>query len=93
MSGVFWSREDSAYRRWTLKVSKRMAYMYYLMNKDNIVASLDVRPATEFSDSVSFEVFQSLEKLPIGFKDINSWVKIVKSGFTLSKISIRQLQS
>lgn len=72
---MLWSRADSAYRRWTLKVSKRMAYMYYLMNKDTIVASLDVRPATEFSDSVSFEVFQSLEKLPIGFKDINSWVE------------------
>ncbi len=49
--------------------------MYYLMNKDNIVANLDVRPATEFSDSVSFEVSQTFGKLPIGFKEINSWVE------------------
>lgn len=48
--------------------------MYYLMNKDRIVASLDVKQATAFTDSVSFKVAEIFGEMLIGFKDINSWI-------------------
>lgn len=50
--------------------------MYFLMNKNTIVATYDVKSPTEFSDNgflIQREVFDE-DRLPLGFKDINSWV-------------------
>lgn len=48
--------------------------MYFLMNKDVIVAAYDFKPYTEFSDYDFLEQKQLFGNLPIGFKDINSWI-------------------
>lgn len=48
--------------------------MYYLMNKDRMIASLEVKPATAFSDSISFKAAETLGKMPIGFKDAGAWI-------------------
>lgn len=53
--------------------------MYYLMNKDVIVASVDIKPATAFSDDAVFFVDEIKNKLPFGFSDINSWISSRKS--------------
>lgn len=50
-------------------------HMYYLMNKDNVAAVICVKPATEFSDRVVFELHKKTGDLPIGFKEINSWIE------------------
>lgn len=47
--------------------------MYFLMNKNTIVATYDVEPHTDDFDS-DFEQKQIFEKLPFGFKDINAWI-------------------
>lgn len=50
--------------------------MYFLMNKNTIVATYDVKSPTEFSDNgflIQREVFDE-DRLPLGFKDLNSWV-------------------
>ena len=48
--------------------------MYFLMNKNNIVATFYAKSQGEFSDSATYELKQAFGKLPIGFKDINSWL-------------------
>lgn len=48
--------------------------MYYLMNKNNIAATFDAKPHTEFTESASFVLKQTYGLLPIGFKDINAWL-------------------
>lgn len=45
---------------------------YLLMNKDNIVAVLSFKGD---EDSGSFSVLEQTGTLPIGFKDINKWLK------------------
>lgn len=52
--------------------------MYFLMNKNTIVATYDVEH-TEFSDSGFLEQKQIFGKLPLGFKDINAWIDGRKS--------------
>ena len=47
--------------------------MYFLMNKNTIVATYDVEPHTDDFDS-DFEQKQIFGKLPFGFKDINAWI-------------------
>ena len=53
--------------------------MYFLMNKNTIVATYDVGPHTEFSDSGFLEQKQIFGKLPFGFRDINAWIDKRKS--------------
>lgn len=53
--------------------------MYFLMNKNVVIATYDVKPHTEFSDSDFLEQRQLFGKLPIGFKDINSWIDARKA--------------
>lgn len=53
--------------------------MYFLMNKNTIVATYDVKTHTEFSDSGFFEQKQLFGKLPLGFKDINTWIDARKA--------------
>ena len=48
--------------------------MYYLMNKDNIIAEFDASSKSEFSDNVSFSIQKVIGKLPIGFENINTWI-------------------
>lgn len=48
--------------------------MYFLMNKNTIVATYDVKPHTEFSDRGFLEQKQIFRKLPFGFKNINAWI-------------------
>lgn len=48
--------------------------MYFLMNKNTIVATYDVKPHTEFSDRGFLEQKQIFGELPLGFKDINAWI-------------------
>ena len=48
--------------------------MYFLMNKNNIVATFYAKSQGAFSDSATYELKQAFGKLPIGFKDINSWI-------------------
>ncbi|MDE7254004.1 MAG: hypothetical protein K2O32_13835 [Acetatifactor sp.] len=67
--------------------------MYFLMNKNTIVATYDLEPQTEFSDSGYLEQKQLFEKLPFGFKDINTWIdrrKASKSNQHLQAV-MRQL--
>lgn len=45
---------------------------YYLMNKDNIVATFRIKPLTKFLDEVIFELQDVFNGLPIEFKDINT---------------------
>ena len=52
--------------------------MYYLMNKNNYIASFDLNTATD-SDNVFFESSKIFGELPIGFKDINIWLENRKS--------------
>ncbi|MBP1592210.1 MAG: hypothetical protein ILP22_09245, partial [Oscillospiraceae bacterium] len=53
--------------------------MYYLMNKNSLVAAFEKKPATAFSDTVLFNEAERKGKLPIGFEDINSWLDSRKS--------------
>lgn len=53
--------------------------MYFLMNKNTIVATYDVEPQTEFSDRGFLEQKQIFGKLPLGFKDINTWIDARKA--------------
>ncbi|MDE5892407.1 MAG: hypothetical protein K2H45_05770 [Acetatifactor sp.] len=53
--------------------------MYFLMNKNTIVATYDVEPHSEFSDSDFLKQKQIFGKLPFGFKDINAWIDRRKS--------------
>ena len=53
--------------------------MYFLMNKNNVVAAFDKKPATAFSDEVQFIETERMGKLPFGFEDINSWLNSRKS--------------
>lgn len=48
--------------------------MYYLMNKDNIIAEFKADTRSEFSDDVSFLMNEVVGKLPIGFENINTWL-------------------
>lgn len=53
--------------------------MYFLMNKNNVVATFDRKPATAFSDEVLFIEAERIGKLPFGFDDINTWLDSRKS--------------
>lgn len=53
--------------------------MYYLMNKNTVVATFDRKPATVFSDEVLFVEVERKGKLPFGFDDINTWLDSRKS--------------
>ena len=53
--------------------------MYFLMNKNNVVAAFDRKPATAFSDEVLFTEVERMGKLPFGFDDINTWLDSRKS--------------
>ena len=53
--------------------------MYFLMNKNNVVATFDKKPATAFSDEVLFTEVERIGKLPLGFEDINTWIDSRKS--------------
>ena len=66
--------------------------MYYLMNKDNIVATFDKKPESEFSTGVSFEIVEVCGKLPYGFENINTWLdgrKSSKHNKHLEKVMIQ----
>ncbi len=49
--------------------------MYYLMNKDNVTATIEIKRGIEFSDTSKFEIVEVSDKLPIGFSDINVWLE------------------
>lgn len=53
--------------------------MYFLMNKNTVVAAFDKKPATAFSDEVLFVEIERTGKLPLGFDDINTWLDSRKS--------------
>ena len=53
--------------------------MYFLMNKNNVVAAFDKKPATAFSDTVLFTEVERMGELPFGFDDINTWIDSRKS--------------
>ncbi len=53
--------------------------MYFLMNKNAVVAAFDKKPATAFSDGVLFSEVERMGKLPFGFDDINTWLDSRKS--------------
>lgn len=53
--------------------------MYFLMNKNVVVAAFDKKPATAFSDAVMFTEVERTGKLPFGFDDINTWIDSRKS--------------
>lgn len=53
--------------------------MYFLMNKNTVVAAFDRKPATAFSDEVLFVEVERRGKLPFGFDDINTWLDSRKS--------------
>ncbi len=53
--------------------------MYFLMNKNAIVATYDVEPHTEFSDRDYLEQKQLFGKLPFGFQNINTWIDARKA--------------
>lgn len=53
--------------------------MYFLMNKNNVVAAFDKKPATAFSDEVLFIEVERIGKLPFGFDDVNTWLDSRKS--------------
>ena len=53
--------------------------MYYLMNKDKVVASFEEKPASAFSYDIVFIVSEISGMLPLGFDDINSWIDGRKS--------------
>lgn len=53
--------------------------MYILMNKNNVVATFEKKPATAFSDEVFFYEVERMGKLPLGFEDINVWIDSRKS--------------
>ena len=53
--------------------------MYLLMNKNNVVAAFDRKPATACSDKVLFEEVERYGMLPLGFDDINTWLDSRKS--------------
>ncbi len=53
--------------------------MYFLMNKNNVVATFEKKPATAFSDEVLFIEVERIGKLPYGFDDINTWLDSRKS--------------
>lgn len=53
--------------------------MYFLMNKNNVVATFEKKPATAFSDEVLFIEVERTGKLPYGFDDINTWLDSRKS--------------
>ena len=53
--------------------------MYFLMNKNTVVAAFDKKPATAFSDAVMFTEVERTGKLPFGFDDINTWIDSRKS--------------
>lgn len=66
--------------------------MYYLMNKDNIVATFDKKPESKFSAGVSFEIVEVCGKLPYGFENINTWLdgrKSSKHNKYLEKVMIQ----
>ena len=50
--------------------------MYFLMNKNTVVAAFEKQPAAEFSDEVLFREVERIGKLPFGFEDINAWVTL-----------------
>lgn len=49
--------------------------MYYLMNKDKVAATIEIKRGTEFPDISKFEIVEVSDKLPIGFSDINVWIE------------------
>ena len=53
--------------------------MYFLMNKNNVVAKFEKKPATAFSDRVLFIEVGRMGKVPYGFDDINTWLDSRKS--------------
>lgn len=48
--------------------------MYYLMNKDSVAAVFSAKPATQFSAGTSFVMNETIGNLPLGFRNINSWL-------------------
>lgn len=48
--------------------------MYLLMNKNNIVATIDKKPKSEFSVSTSFEITEIFGNLPYGFSTVDAWL-------------------
>lgn len=66
--------------------------MYYLMNKETIVATFDKKPESEFSAGVSFKMVEVCGKLPYGFENINTWLdgrKSSKHNKHLEKVMIQ----
>lgn len=53
--------------------------MYFLMNKNNVIATFENKPATVFSDEVLFYEVERMGELPFGFDDINTWLDSRKS--------------
>lgn len=53
--------------------------MYFLMNKNAVVATFEKKPATAFSDTVLFTEVERMGNLPFGFDDINTWLDSRKS--------------
>ena len=53
--------------------------MYFLMNKNTVVAAFEKQPAAEFSDEVLLREVERIGKLPFGFEDINAWLNNRKS--------------
>lgn len=52
--------------------------MYYLMNKDRVISSFEIKRDENFPDISRFEIVEVSGKLPIGFKDINVWIETRK---------------
>lgn len=53
--------------------------MYFLMNKNNVIAAFDEKPATAFSDELQLFETERIGTMPIGFEDINTWLNSRKS--------------
>ena len=53
--------------------------MYYLMNKNNIVATFDKGESTGINSNTFFEIKETFGLLPYGFDGINSWIENRKS--------------
>lgn len=49
--------------------------MYYLMNKNNIVATIEVKSQTTFSKADDLGIVDVAGNLPIGFDNINYWIE------------------
>lgn len=59
--------------------------MYFLMNKNNVVATFEKKSATAFSDEVLFIEVERMGKVTYGFDDINT-CKSSKHNASLQKL-------